>query len=84
MDAASFGMTGKVHVTVTMLVSERTVRTCHIRPLAYGIQPEIHGNTVSFDLEPRYLVLFSNDEPMFYSVGLILFAEPPEKKLATT
>ena len=80
MDYASFGMTGKVHVTVTMLVSERKVVTCHIRPLAYGIQPEIHGNTVSFDLDqPRYLVLFFNDEAMFYSVGLILFAEPPEK-----
>jgi hypothetical protein len=80
MDYASFGMTGKVHVTVTMLVSERKVVTCHIRPLAYGIQPEIHGNTVSFDLDqPRYLVLFFNDEAVFYSVGLILFAEPPEK-----
>ncbi len=80
MDHASFAMTGKVHVTITLLVSERKVLTCQIRPLAYGIQPQISGNTVSFDLDqPRYLVLFFNDEPMFYSTGLMLFAEPPEK-----
>ena len=34
MDYASFSMTGKVRVTVTMLVSERKVLTCQIRPLA--------------------------------------------------
>jgi hypothetical protein len=79
MDYASFAMTGKVRVTVTMLVSERKVLTCHIRPLAYNIQPQVSGNTVSFDLDrPRYLVLFFNDEPAFYSTGLMLFAEPPE------
>lgn len=80
MDYASFGMTGKVHVTVTVLVSDRKVLACHIRPRAYGIQPQINGNTVSFDLDrPRYLVLFFNDEPAFYATGLMLFAEPPEK-----
>ena len=80
MDYASFAMTGKVHVEVTLLVSERKVLTCNVRPLAYGIHPKISGNTVSFDLDrPRYLVMFFNDEPMFYSTGLILFAEPPEK-----
>jgi Pectate lyase superfamily protein len=79
MDYASFSMTEKVHVTITMLVSDRKVLTCRIRPLAYGIEPQISGNTVSFDLDrPRYLVLFFNDEPMFYSTGLMLFAEPPE------
>ena len=51
-----------------------------MRPLAYGIQPQISGNKISFDLDqPRYLVVFFNDEPMFYSTGLMLFAEPPEK-----
>jgi hypothetical protein len=80
MDYASFAMTGKVHVTVTLLVSERKVHTCQVRPLAYGIQPQIAGNTASFDLDrPRYLLLFFNDEPAFYATGLILFAEPPEK-----
>ena len=34
MDYASFAMTGKVHVTVTNLVSERKLMTCHVRPLA--------------------------------------------------
>jgi hypothetical protein len=80
MDYASFGMTGKVRVTVTMLVSERKVLTCDVRPLAYGIQPQISGNTVTFELDrPRYLVVFLNEAPTFYSTGLMLFAEPPEK-----
>ena len=80
MDYASFAMTGKVHVEITSLVCDRKLLTCNIRPLAYGIQPKINGNTVSFDLDrPRYLVIFFNDEPMFYSTGLMLFAEPPEQ-----
>ena len=80
MDYASFSMTGKVHVEVTCMVSDRKVITCNIRPLAYGIQPKIDGNKVSFDLDqPRYLVIFFNDEPAFNNTGLLLFAEPPEK-----
>ena len=80
MDYASFSMTGKVHVEVTCLVSQRKPITCNIRPLAYGIQPEIEGNTASFDLhQPRYLIIFFNDEPAFNNTGLMLFAEPPEK-----
>src|ERR1019366_7784200 len=31
MDYASFSMAGKVHVTITNVVSERDVRTCYIR-----------------------------------------------------
>ena len=79
MDYASFSMTGKVHVTITNLVSERDVRTCYIRPIAYNIQPQIKGNTVSFDLDrPRYLVIFINEEPLFSGTGLMLFADAPE------
>ena len=33
MDYAGFSMTGKVHVAVTSLISERDVRTCFIRPI---------------------------------------------------
>ena len=51
MDYASFSMTGKVHVTITSLVNDRNVITCYIRPLAYGIHPQISGKTVSFDLD---------------------------------
>ena len=80
MDYASFAMTGKVHVEITSFVCDRKLLTCNIRPLAYGIQPKISGNTVNFDLDrPRDLVIFFNDEPMFYSTGLMLFAEPPEQ-----
>jgi hypothetical protein len=79
MDYAGFSMTGKVHVTITSLISERDVKTCYIRPLAYHIQPQIKGNTVSFDLDrPRYLVIFINEEPLFSSTGLMLFADAPE------
>jgi hypothetical protein len=81
MDYASFSMTGKVRITVTLLVSERRVHTCQVRPLAYGIHPAIDGNTCTFELDrPRYLVLFLNEQPSFYSTGLMLFAEPPEKE----
>jgi len=80
MDYARFAMTGKVHVEITHLISERKVITCDVRPLAYGIHPKIDGNTVSFDLDqPRKLILFFNDEPLFYSTGLMLFADPPEQ-----
>ena len=73
-------MTGKVRVTVTNLVGERKVLTCDIRPLAYGIQPQISGNTVSFELDrPRYLLVFFNEAPAFGATGLMLFAEPPEQ-----
>jgi polygalacturonase len=69
-----------VHVTITSLVNERNIVTCSIRPLAYGIHPEIKGNTISFDLDrPRYLVIFFNEEPTFQSPGLLLFAESEEK-----
>jgi len=79
MDHASFAMSGKVHVTITSLVNERNIVTCSIRPLAYGIHPEVKGNTISFDLDqPRYLVIFFNEEPTFQSPGLLLFAEPEE------
>ena len=79
MDYASFSMTGKVHVTITSLISERDVKTCFVRPAAYNIHPQLKGNTVSFDLDrPRYLVVFINEEPLFSSTGLLLFADPPE------
>jgi Glycosyl hydrolases family 28 len=80
MDHASFSMSGKVHVMITSLVNERNVVTCYVRPLAYNIHPQISGNSISFDLDqPRYLVIFFNEEPTFQSPGLLLFAEPPEK-----
>jgi hypothetical protein len=80
MDYARFAMTGKVHIEITHLISERKVITCDVRPLAYGIHPKIDGNTVSFDLDqPRKLILFFNDQPLFYSTGLMLFADPPEQ-----
>jgi hypothetical protein len=77
MDYASFSMAGKVKVEVTLLVSDRRIHTAEIRPIAYGIKPQINGNTITFELDqPRYLVLFLNEYPSFYSTGLMLFAEP--------
>src|ERR1039458_4151603 len=83
MDYASFSMTGKVRVTVTNLVGEMNVLTCDIRPLAYGIKPQISGNTCSFELDrPRYLLVFPNEVASFGAAVLMLFAEPPEKNPA--
>jgi hypothetical protein len=80
MDYASFAMTGKVKVEVTLMVSDRRIHTAEIRPIAYGIKPQINGNTITFELDrPRYLVLFLNEYPSFYSTGLMLFAEPARK-----
>jgi hypothetical protein len=80
MDHASFAMSGKVHITIQSVVNERKVVTCYIRPSAYNIRPQIHGDSISFDLDqPRYLVIFFNEEPTFQSPGLLLFAEPEEK-----
>ena len=81
MDYASFCMTGKVHVTITMLVSERNVRHL-LHPAARLRHPaaDQRATRSAFDLDrPRYLVIFFNEEPLFYSTGLLLFAEPPEK-----
>jgi hypothetical protein len=41
MDYASFSMTGKVHVEVTCLVSQRKLITCNIRPRAYAARTDI-------------------------------------------
>ena len=80
MDYASFSMTGKVQVTVTNLVGEMDVLSCDIRPLVYGIKPQMSGNTCSFELDrPRYLLVFPNEMGAFGAAGLMLFAEPPEK-----
>ena len=80
MDYANFSMTGKVKVEVTLIVSERRIHTADIRPIAYGIRPQINGNTITFERDrPRYLVLFLNEYPSFCSTGLMLFAEPPRK-----
>jgi polygalacturonase len=80
MDYARFSMTGKAKVEVTLLVSERRIHTAEVRPIAYGIKPEINGNRITFELDrPRYLVLFLNEYPSFYGTGLMLFAEPVQK-----
>ena len=39
MDYASFSMTGKVHVTITVLVSERKVLTCNIISVPVRFEP---------------------------------------------
>jgi len=74
MDYASFSMTGKVHVTITSFISERDVKTCYIRPLAYNIHPQLKGNTVSFDLDrPRYLVRLHQRRAAFFQHGVVAF-----------
>jgi len=80
MDYASFGMTGKVRSRSPCWSARGRCFTCYVRPLAYGIQPQINGNTVTFELDqPRYLLVFLNEAPTFFGTGLMLFAEPPEQ-----
>jgi len=81
MDFGRFTLSGKVHVTVTSAVNDRDIVTACIEPAAYNIHPQISGKSLSFDLDqPRYLVIFINEEPTFQSPGLLLFADPPEAK----
>ena len=79
MDYASFSMTGKVHVEIDVLISEREAHHLQYPAARLRHPADISGNKVSFDLDqPRYLVLFFNDDPAFNNTGLMLFAEPPE------
>lgn len=72
-----FDFSGKVEVAVTS--NKTTIDKVKIRPLSYGIQPEINGNTLSFSLtNPANLSVEINDD-IFHN--LHLFANPIETNL---
>jgi hypothetical protein len=69
---AYFDTSGPVQVEVT---SRKPIERVTIRPLSYGIQPSVTGQTISFRLEkPCQVVLEVND----WHNALHLFANPPE------
>ncbi|HWK05047.1 MAG TPA: serine hydrolase [Puia sp.] len=71
---AYFDFSGTVNIAVTW--NKGTIHTVRIRPLSYGIQPVINGNTIRFSLsEPRNLSIEVNGE-LFHN--LHLFAGPVE------
>ena len=78
---STFDFSGVVEVSVTCNKGE--IRNARIRPLSYGIQPEIKGDTLTFRLsQPRNLSVEVNGD-IFHN--LHLFANPietfiPDKK----
>ena len=75
-----FDFEGKVHVEVTIL-EEQAIESAVLRPLVYGIAPQISGNKISFDLSYNgNYVLEYNDDP---STAIHLFANPLETEKMT-
>ncbi|MDP2890730.1 MAG: endo-polygalacturonase, partial [Bacteroidota bacterium] len=69
---ACFDFSGEVEVSVTS--NKGTIQTARIRPLSYGITPEVRGNTLVFKLsQPRNLSVEVNGD-IFHN--LQLFANP--------
>lgn len=72
---AYFDFSGTVEVSVTS--NKGAINKARIRPLSYGIEPKINGNTLSFSLlNPANLSVEINDD-IFHN--LHLFANPIEK-----
>jgi F5/8 type C domain/Glycosyl hydrolases family 28 len=71
---AIFDFEGSVKVQIT--VEEGTVENAVVRPLAYGVEPSISGNTISFTLEysANYVIEYNNDP----KTAVHLFANPLE------
>ena len=69
---AYFDFSGEVKVSVTF--NKGDIQTARIRPLSYGIEPQITGNTLTFSLKkPRNLSVEVNGD-IFHN--LHLFANP--------
>ncbi|MBQ9730966.1 MAG: discoidin domain-containing protein [Bacilli bacterium] len=74
-----FDFEGKVHVEIE--VKEGDVTSAQVSPLIYGIQPEINGNVISFDLEysDNYVIEYNGDP----NTSIHLFANPIEDEPIT-
>lgn len=74
-----FDFNGKVYVKV--ISNNKTVETSRIRPLSYGITPDVSGDTLTFALDrPRNLSIEINGD-IFHN--LHLFANPIDKNRPT-
>jgi len=71
---ASFDFTDTVDVSITF--NRGNIQSARVRPLSYGITPEVKGNAIMFSLsEPRNLSVEVNGD-IFHN--LQLFANPIE------
>ena len=69
-----FDFSGEVEVSVTF--NQGSIRSAKVRPLSYGIEPKVNGNTLTFKLNrPGNLSVEVNDD-IFHN--LHLFANPIE------
>ena len=69
---ASFDFSGKAEVKI--VYNKGNIRKAKVRPLSYGIEPQIKGDTLSFIIDtPRNLSVEVNDD-IFHN--LHLFANP--------
>lgn len=58
---AYFDFAGRVEISITC--NDRDIRSAHVRPVSYGIRPEVRGNTLSFALtQPRNLSIEINGD----------------------
>lgn len=75
---ASFDFEGTVEMAV---VSRRNrVETCRVRPLSYGIEPQVSGDTIRFAIDrPRYLSVEVNGD-IFGNLQIFANAPAPEVK----
>jgi hypothetical protein len=70
-----FNFSGKVEIAVTY--NKGTIEAAKVRPLSYGITPQVNGNTMTFALNsPRNLSVEVNGD-IFHN--LHLFANPVEE-----
>lgn len=72
-----FSFTGKITVRVTRL--QESFQSCRILPSAYGIYPEIRGNSITFSLDRplKVSVEFDND----ITHPLLIFSDEPESEI---
>ena len=73
---AIFDFEGSVDVEITINGVDQ-VHKAVVRPLAYGVEPTLSGNTISFTLDyPTSYVIEYNDDP---TTAIHLFANPLEE-----
>jgi len=78
--AGYFDFSGEVEVSVTY--NKGVINTAKVRPLSYGIEHKVNGNTLTFKLkQPRNLSVEVNDD-IFHN--LHLFANPVDEYIPDT
>ena len=77
---ATFDFEGKVHVEITVL-EDVEIKSAKVSPLVYGINPQIEGKKISFDLRynDNYVVEYNDDS----NTSIHLFANPIETDVMT-